>query len=142
VQHELLRNVLLEASQVSHPVTVELVSGPQLVVRISTVGKDWLSGEVEAGQARGVIIPFRSLEAVWARESVANTMEEKPVGQACMRMALVNLVSLRKQVRVHTLRHRWNGVLTGAFQDYVVIVGNTGDPVCLPYAAVNFVEVF
>ncbi len=138
----MLRNVLLEASHLSRPVTVELVSGAQLVVRISTVGQDWLSGEVEAGQARGVIIPLRSLEAVWATESVANTMEEKPVGQASMRVALANLVSLRKQVRVRTLRHRWNGVLTGAFQDYLVIVGSRGDPVCLPYASVNIVEVF
>lgn len=123
-------------------VTITLDSGHQLELRLTSGGTNWVAGETgtAGGEAQGAVVPASSIMSLRGGLEHGDGQATVKKNLHPLQVMVASLVSLRKQVNVFGVSHRWSGVLLESHQDYLVLSTTLGEPVVVPHSALSWIS--
>jgi hypothetical protein len=127
-------------------VRLELTSGHNLDLTLTSAGAHWVAGETGtpvsgADDAIGAVIPTESIVCLEDTAEASDNREGLPNSPQHLSAMVSNLVALRKRVSVFGHTRHWSGVVQEAASDHLVLAATTGGSVLVPYVALSWIAV-
>jgi hypothetical protein len=125
---------------------LQLTSGHELELRLTSGGTNWIGGEtmttLAAGaEPLGAVIPVSSIACIRGGGQNGESEALPQSNPQPLQVMVASLVGLRKPVTVFGVSNRWNGVLRESAQDYVVLAMTQGEPVLVPHEALSWISI-
>ncbi len=141
-----LQSHLLGLASERRTLRLQLTSGHELELRLTSGGTNWIAGETTStaslgSEPRGAVIPLSSIVCVRGGGQNGESEALPQSNPQPLQVMVASLVALRKPVTVFGVSHRWNGVLRESAHDHVVLAVTHGEPVLVPHKALCWISV-
>jgi hypothetical protein len=125
---------------------LQLTSGHELELRLTSGGTNWIAGETSntaslGSEPRGAVIPVSSIVCVRGGAHHGESEALLQSNPQPLQVVVASLVALRKPVTVFGGSNRWNGVLRESAHDHVVLAVTHGEPVLVPHEALSWISI-
>jgi hypothetical protein len=121
-------------------VGITLLGGETVHVVVTSIGSDFVAGEISPQRSAALVIPFSSIISVTGvGDPGPGEVQNHP--SAGFHAMLDNLMRLGKAVVLHTAHQRWAGVLVGVQPDFVELAPMSGPRRMVSVAGIVWVAV-
>ena len=121
-------------------VGITLLGGETVHVVVTSIGSDFVAGDISPQHSVALVLPFSSIISVTgAGDPGPGEMPHHP--PASFIAMLDNLMRLAKTVVIHTAHQRWAGVLVGVQPDFVELAPISGPRRVVSLAGIVWVAV-